>query len=223
MFMCRKVIVLFLICSFVSTISHASIIQFQEGDSGKNITEIQVKLKEQGYYLKTIDGKFTNETTKAVINFQKGKKLKSDGIVDEHTYWALVGKPLLGNDDRRVSKVVKITDAALNLVGVPYKWGGVTSKGFDCSGLVWYVFDKNTVHLPRTADMQYLAGKAISRGNLQEGDLVFFTTYEPGASHNGIYLGKGKFVHASFSKGVMVSNLADSYWKTRYIGARRIV
>jgi len=120
------------------------------------------------------------------------------------------------------SKVEKITDTALKLVGVPYKWGGVTQKGFDCSGLVWYVFDKNAVHLPRTADVQYRVGKAIGRGSLQQGDLVFFTTYEPGASHTGIYLGEGKFVHAS-SHGVMVSNLAESYWKTRYIGGRRII
>lgn len=124
--------------------------------------------------------------------------------------------------DRPTSKVIKITDTALKLVGVPYKWGGVTNKGFDCSGLVWYVFDKNAVHLPRTADIQYQTGKKIGRSNLQKGDLVFFTTYEPGASHNGIYLGEGKFVHAS-SRGVMVSNLAESYWKTRYLGARRIV
>jgi len=125
--------------------------------------------------------------------------------------------------DSKASRVENITDTALKLVGVPYKWGGTTSKGFDCSGLVWYVFDKNAVHLPRTADVQYKAGKIVKRDNLQQGDLVFFTTYEPGASHTGIYLGKGKFVHASSSRGVMVSNLADNYWKTRYFGARRMI
>jgi len=129
----------------------------------------------------------------------------------------------LKKQDHYPSKVTKITDTALNLVGVPYKWGGTTNKGFDCSGLVWYVFDKNAIKLPRTADIQYKAGKAIAQSNLQQGDLVFFTTYEPGASHSGIYLGQGKFIHASSSRGVMVSNLTDSYWKIRYFGARRIV
>ena len=221
--MLKKIIVFCFICSVISTTSYASSIQFHEGDVGKEIGEIQAKLKEQGYYLNKIDGKFTNATTKAVIRFQKGKKLKCDGIVDEKTYMALVGKQIVGKANSRDREVEKITNTALKLVGVPYKWGGTTNKGFDCSGLIWYVFDKNTVHLPRTADLQYQAGKLVARDNLQQGDLVFFTTYESGASHCGIYLEKGKFIHASSRRGVMVSNLADSYWKTRYFGARRIV
>lgn len=221
--MLKKIIVLCFIYSFISNTSYASSIQFHEGDVGKDIAEIQVKLKEHGYYLNKIDGKFTNETTKAVRNFQKGKKLKSNGIVDEKTYLALVGKPLVSKGDSRASKSEKITDTALKLVGVPYKWGGATNKGFDCSGLIWYVFDKNAISLPRTADVQYQRGKTVAKNSLQQGDLVFFTTYEPGASHNGIYLGKGDFIHASSSRGVMVSNLDDSYWKVRYLGGRRII
>jgi len=184
--MLKKIIVAYIICSFISTVSYASGIQFHEGDVGKEIVDIQ-------------------------------------GIVDEKTYLVLVGKPLVGKEDSRASKVGKITDTALKLVGVPYKWGGVTPKGFDCSGLIWYVFDKNSIHLPRTADVQYQAGKIVARNNLQQGDLVFFTTYEPGASHSGIYLGKGNFIHASSSRGVMISNLADSYWKTKYFGGRRMI
>ena len=221
--MFKKSIVLCIMCSLMSTIAYASSMPFHEGDVGKDIADIQVKLKEQGYYRYKIDGKFTNEMTKAVRGFQKGKKLTSNGIVDEKTYVALVGKQLVSRSDSNLSKVTKITDTALKLVGVPYKWGGVTNKGFDCSGLIWYVFDKNAVQLPRTADVQYKAGKTVGRNKLQQGDLVFFTTYEPGASHSGIYLGQGNFVHASSSRGVMVSKLDDSYWKTRYFGARRIV
>lgn len=222
MLMVKRMMVLCMICSCISTLSYASGIQFHEGDAGKDIVEIQVKLKEQGYYTDKIDGKFMNETTTAVKKFQKEKKLTSNGIVEEKTYLALVGKPIVGNSESSNSKVMKITDTALGIVGVPYKWGGVTPKGFDCSGFVWYVFDKNAIHLPRTADVQYQAGQAVPRGNLQQGDLVFFTTYEPGASHCGIYLDNGKFIHASSSRGVMVSNLGDSYWKTRYLGARRV-
>jgi cell wall-associated NlpC family hydrolase len=77
------------------------------------------------------------------------------------------------------------------------------------------------VSLPRTADAQYYAGSRI-KGGMKTGDLVFFQTYEPGPSHVGIYLGKGRFVHAS-SHGVMVSNLSDSYWSSRYLGAKRFI
>jgi len=221
--MLRKIIVLVIALCLVSTVSYAASIQFREGDTGKEIVNIQVKLKGQGYFSKKIDGNFTAETTKAVKNFQKDKKLPANGIVDEKTYVTLMGKKVVGKEETIRDAEGKITATALKLVGVPYKWGGITTKGFDCSGLVWYVFDKNKITLPRTADVQYKKGKTVTIGNLQKGDLVFFTTYEPGASHVGIYLEKGKFIHASSSKGVMVSNLSDSYWKPRYLGARRII
>jgi len=223
MLMLRKIIVLVIALCLVSTVSYAASIQFREGDTGKEIVNIQVKLKGQGYFSKKIDGNFTAETTKAVKNFQKDKKLPANGIVDEKTYVTLMGKKVVGKEETIRDAEGKITATALKLVGVPYKWGGITTKGFDCSGLVWYVFDKNKITLPRTADVQYKKGKTVTIGNLQKGDLVFFTTYEPGASHVGIYLEKGKFIHASSSKGVMVSNLSDSYWKPRYLGARRII
>lgn len=223
--MFRKILVSCIAFVFISTVGYASSIEFREGDVGKDITEIQVKLKEQGYYKNKIDGKFTIEMKNSVKKFQSAKKLKTNGIVDEKTYVALIGKPLLWKNEVFTDngKATKITDEARKLIDVPYKWGGVTPKGFDCSGFVWYVFDKNSLYLPRTADVQYRAGKTVARGNLQRGDLVFFTTYEAGASHTGIYLEKGNFIHASSSKGVMVSNLADSYWKPRYLGARRIL
>lgn len=227
----RKIMVLCCMFILISTVAYASGVEFREGDRGKEITEIQVKLKAQGYYKGKADGRFTAEVTSAVKKFQKIKKLKVDGIVGEKTYTALIGKPLLwknkiltGNNLSKVKgNTTKITDTAKKLVGVPYKWGGMTPKGFDCSGLVWYVFSENSVSLPRTADVQYQTGKIIAKGNLQKGDLVFFTTYEPGPSHTGIYLENGNFIHASSSKGVMVSNLTDSYWKGRYLGARRVV
>lgn len=227
----RKVVLLCLVFVLMSTVAYAANVEFSEGDVGKDITEIQVKLKAQGYYKSKIDGRFTAEVTSAVKKFQKVKKLKVDGVVGEKTYTALIGKPLLwrnkiitGNiPSNGNGNVTKITDTAKKLVGVPYKWGGVTPKGFDCSGLVWYVFSENSVSLPRTADVQYQAGKTVAKGNLQKGDLVFFTTYEPGPSHTGIYLENGNFIHASSSKGVMVSNLTENYWKGRYLGARRVV
>ena len=77
------------------------------------------------------------------------------------------------------------------------------------------------IHLPRTADVQYYAGHRTV-GGMRVGDLVFFQTYLPGPSHVGIYMGKGKFIHSS-SHGVMISRLADSYWASRYLGAKRVV
>lgn len=228
MLMFKKIMVICIALSLMSTVSSAAGKQFHEGDIGKDVAEIQLKLKQQGYYRDVIDGKFTSETKKAVKKFQKMQKLQSNGIVEEKTYLALMGKNILdksiaGQGKNQSNKTDKITDAAMKMVGVPYKWGGITTKGFDCSGMVWYVFDQNSISLPRTADVQYKTGKIVARDHLQKGDLVFFTTYEPGASHVGIYLEKGKFIHVSSMRGVMVSNLAEDYWKVRYLGARRAI
>ena len=113
-----------------------------------------------------------------------------------------------------------IADHALSLVGVPYVFGGTSRSGFDCSGYTQYVFKGSGTYLPRTASEQFNVGSSIKRDQLQSGDLVFFSTYAPGASHVGIYIGGGRFVHASNS-GVRVTSLSDSYYASRYLGARR--
>ena len=122
----------------------------------------------------------------------------------------------------RTSRIARnLTRDALKFLGTPYVFGGTTSSGFDCSGFVQHVFAMLGVTVPRTADAQYYAGRRV-KGGMKAGDLVFFQTYEPGPSHVGIYLGHGKFVHAS-SHGVMVSSLSDSYWSERYLGAKRVI
>ena len=122
----------------------------------------------------------------------------------------------------RTSKIAQeLTKSALRFLGTPYVFGGTTAAGFDCSGYVQHVFAMLGISIPRTADAQYDAGRRIV-GAMRPGDLVFFQTYEPGVSHVGIYLGNGKFVHAS-SHGVMVSSLSQSYWRTRYVGAKRLI
>lgn len=123
-------------------------------------------------------------------------------------------KPATGQD---------IVNTALKYKGVPYKYGGVTPKGFDCSGFVWYVYHQHGKNLPRTADKQYAKGTPVKPRDLRPGDVVFFTTAEKGASHCGIFTGNGKFIHASSSRGVMISALAETYWKPRYLGARRML
>lgn len=116
-----------------------------------------------------------------------------------------------------------IVATAKTCLGVPYKWGGQSMSGFDCSGLIQYVYQKHGIALGRTCKKQYAAGTPISKTELQPGDLVFFqNTYTSGLSHAGIYIGDGQFIHAS-SDGVMTSSLSNSYWKSHYYGACRVL
>jgi cell wall-associated NlpC family hydrolase len=115
-----------------------------------------------------------------------------------------------------------LTRHAMRFLGVPYSFGGTTANGFDCSGYVQHVFALIGKHLPRTADAQFDVAHRI-HGTPKAGDLVFFQTYAPGASHVGISLGGDRFVHASSSHGVTVSSLHDRYWAARYLGAKRII
>ncbi|HEY2431144.1 MAG TPA: C40 family peptidase [Vicinamibacterales bacterium] len=118
----------------------------------------------------------------------------------------------------------EITGTALSLRGTPYRDGGTDPSGFDCSGFVQYVFAQHGVKVPRNVREQFRAGEEVGRGELQPGDLVFFTTVTPGASHVGIALGGDEFVHAPSSTGeVRVERLNGTYWAPRYVGARRVI
>jgi len=119
------------------------------------------------------------------------------------------------------SRLVEITLASL---GTPYVWGGNDpDQGFDCSGLVRFVYQQAAgLELPRIARQQRRKGKPVQRAQLRPGDLVFFNTRRNPASHVGIYIGDGRFVHAP-SRGslVRIDKLGDAYWSKRYTGARR--
>lgn len=113
---------------------------------------------------------------------------------------------------------------AKKLLGIPYVWGGTTTKGFDCSGFVQYVLKQNGISMPRTTTEQYQIGTYVTKSALQPGDLVFLqNTYRAGISHVGIYIGDGKMIHASSSKGVVTSDLSSSYYTQHYYGSRRVV
>jgi len=113
-----------------------------------------------------------------------------------------------------------LVDNALSLSGVPYVYGGTSRSGFDCSGFTQYVYKGSGISLPRTSSTQYNVGTSVKRAELQQGDLVFFATYNSGPSHVGIYIGGDSFIHASNS-GVRTSSLNESYYAGRYLGARR--
>lgn len=118
-----------------------------------------------------------------------------------------------------------IVNLARQYLGVQYVWGGTDPSGFDCSGLVQYVFGKNGVQLPRTTYNQIMVGASVSPDKLRPGDLVFFDTdpSKSGPDHVGIYIGGGKFIHAPApGKGVQISSLADSYYMNRWMGGRRV-
>lgn len=110
--------------------------------------------------------------------------------------------------------------------GTKYKYGGNTTSGFDCSGFVRYIFDKMNVDLPRRSADQASEGTKVAKSDLKAGDLVFFDTSgsnNGGITHVGIYVGDGKFAHASSSKGVTIDSLDSSYYKPRYVTARRVL
>ncbi len=224
---------------------------YREGDSGQEILAVQQRLRSLGYAVGKQDGVFHPLTASAVRAFQQQQGLQATGVVDEGTYQKLMGQaqssavlvtqPLVV-PERKVATVAKkgtsslpplpkfkegrpgnsVQETAQQYLGVPYRFGGATPQGFDCSGFVMYVFQKHGIKLPRTADVQYTIGRIVDKSRLQPGDVVFFTTYEKGASHEGIYLGQERFVHASSSRGVMISALSEPYWKSRYLGARRM-
>ena len=195
---------------------------YQVGDKGWKIKQAQQYLLKLGFDPDETDGRFTKSTRKAIRKFQKKYKLKETGNLDNATYEELKFQVEAKEYGGNVAST-RILKTAAQYKGVPYVFGGTTPHGFDCSGYVQYVFAKNGIRLTRTADTQALEGKFVSKKNLKPGDLVFFTTYEPGASHVGIYAGNNLFWNATSSRGIMLSNLTDSYWGPRYYTARRIL
>ncbi len=117
-----------------------------------------------------------------------------------------------------------LVGTALALRGAPYRNGGTDPQGFDCSGFTQYVFSQYGLSLPREVREQFRVGKSVKADALAPGDMLFFTTTDPGPSHVGIAIGGDQFVHAPSSNGVVrVENLSSSYWSPRFLGARRVV
>lgn len=123
------------------------------------------------------------------------------------------------------SIAAKVISSAEDKLGSTYVYGDTGKAGFDCSGLVYSIYnDELGISIPRSSITQSTFGQQVSKSDLQEGDLVFFNTTGNGVSHVGIYVGDGKFIHASSGQGkVMTSSLSEGYYQDRYVNATRVL
>jgi len=150
-------------------------------------------------------------------------------VAEEDDLENFINQSLVLSQINQISKTVgsQASDLVVNamgFLGVPYKRGGSTTNGFDCSGFVRAMYE-NTLGLvlPHNAKAQAAATEQIESSELQPGDLVFFNTLRKTFSHVGIYVGDGKFIHSPRSGGeVRIENMSDSYWRKRFNGARRV-
>jgi peptidoglycan DL-endopeptidase CwlO len=189
------------------------------------------------------DGLYGPVSRAAVRAFQKRRGLIVDGIVGPQTLGALgiqrnssatksaspkhSHKPSKASKPSKPQKASKpssrgarVVAIAQRYLGTPYQWGGESPRtGFDCSGFVYYVFSRVGVTLPRVVSAQYRSGKPVPRSALRPGDIVFFD----GLGHDGIYVGGGKFIHSPHTGDVVkFSSLRDSWYRSRWVGARRV-
>jgi cell wall-associated NlpC family hydrolase len=146
------------------------------------------------------------------------ESVRSRGLID--VYYIVVPRQIPGTNELRN----QLVHTARKYIGVAYKWGGESAReGFDCSGLTMTVYQLNGLDLPRSSWQQWEAGRPIGRDQLLKGDLVFFATSGGRrVSHVGIYAGENKFIHAPRKgKTIRTTSLSNTYYRKRYLGARR--
>jgi murein DD-endopeptidase len=139
------------------------------------------------------------------------------------TMIACVGVPARARGNAYTELRSKLVHYARSMLGTPYVWGGTSPRGFDCSGLVQYSYEKVGVSVPRTAAEQLAASSPLGLSKLKPGDLLFFTTGRM-QHHVGIYIGHGKFIHAPRAgEDVMISTLDNPYWHAALTRAGRFL
>ncbi|MGF0094954.1 C40 family peptidase [Peptoniphilus sp. SGI.035] len=215
-------------------------------DNGKKINlnknqVVNVVDYNNGFFVIQDNGNYYNVEAKN-LNILSGLKLEKaeDVKVDE--------KSLMSADEKEIQEVIKNKDlkeikefkkvaapnasiagkvisSAESKLGSTYVYGDTGKEGYDCSGLVYSIYnDELGISIPRSSASQSTFGKQVSKSDLQEGDLIFFNTTGNGVSHVGIYVGNGKFIHASSGQGkVMTSSLSEDYYQDRYVNATRII
>jgi len=123
----------------------------------------------------------------------------------------------------RKNDMKRLLDGAKQHIGEPYRYGGISSKGWDCSGFVYGMFRRYLdISLPRDTRGLYSISKSVNPRETRPGDLVFFRIGTAKPSHVGIYLGRNRFIHSSTSSGVIVSGLYEDYYRKHFMGYRRI-
>ena len=208
----------------------------KEGVSGEDVQALQEKLKALGFLnIDNTTNYYGSQTVEAVTNFQKAYGLRIDGIAGRETIETINNvfinkgrkprpKSATRGGSRNASLGQNIVATAKKYLGTPYRSGGSSPKGFDCSGFTYYIFQQYGISIPRCSADQGSVGTTISKSDLQIGDLVIFqNTYKAGPSHAGIYVGNGNFIHSSSSGGsVMISNLTSGYYHNHFHSGRRV-
>lgn len=210
----------------------ANIIQsLNSGSSYDEVKTVQEVLFFYGYYKGSVDGIYgplTEDAVNQVINLQLIDTVEQEPLTDESKEQE-AETPVNSEQSSNESDIVQVTveqnptsviQTAKSYIGTPYVWGGTSPNGFDCSGFIQFVYEQQDKVIPRTVNEIWNFSSSVNSPSI--GDLVFFQTYQAGPSHMGIYLGNGDFIHAGSSSGVSISNLNESYWETRYLGAKRI-
>lgn len=196
-----------------------------------------------GLFVIQYNGNFYNVEAKN-LNIVSGLKVdkavavkvdaKSDLSFDEKEIQEVIkNKDKVNKESKEVKKApaanpsiaAKVINSAENKLGSTYVYGDTGKDGYDCSGLVYSIYNNELgISIPRSSVSQSTFGKQVSKSDLQEGDLVFFNTVGNGVSHVGIYVGDGKFIHASSGQGkVMTSSLDEGYYQERYVNATRVL
>lgn len=167
-------------------------------------------------------GHISSKYKMTVAELKSLNKLNSDVIYVGQKLAVAGGATVVLNEAPVENKLVEsLVSQAKDWIGVPYSWGGTTLSGFDCSGFIYFAFNAAGTKLSRQSTEGYYS-RSYYVDTPQIGDLVFFeNTYKAGISHMGIYLGNNTFIHASSSKGVMVSNLSEAYYQQRFDGFKR--
>lgn len=187
---------------------------------GQKIIVPTVEVKEEQSETVTVD-ESSNEAD--IADADKGEQFQSEdeNVLDNVIVQQNDENAMLEKDKDK--NWLSLIDIAMDYLGAPYRFGGSSLKGIDCSAFVQTVYKYFSIDLPRTAREQFKAGVRVSKKELRIGDLIFFQTYAKYPSHVGIYVGEGNMIHASSrEKKVTISSINEPFYVKRYIGAVRL-